>query len=107
MDITKVGSPSSEPSAPTTKPARLPGQPDPQGASAAPGASAQTKPIPMPQPVIHSRTELTVDKSINRVVARVIDEDTGEEIREVPTKGLRRLYAAIRETLEPLVDESA
>ena len=50
------------------------------------------------------RVSLTVDKDSNRVVARVIDKDTGEVKYQVPSEKLMRSAAALREFLGAALD---
>ncbi|MFQ5773247.1 MAG: flagellar protein FlaG [Kiloniellaceae bacterium] len=57
--------------------------------------------------IVKVRAELRFDESINRVVGRMINEETGEEVREIPPAELRRIYAAIREMLGSQLDETA
>ena len=57
--------------------------------------------------VSHTRAELQFDETLNRVVGRIVDEETGEAIHEIPPKGLKALYTKMREQLGPLVDETA
>lgn len=90
--------------------ARLPGQ-QPAGAPA-PQAPAGQSPAtaesaPKTPPVAKIRAELRYDEHINRVVGRIVNETTGEEVRELPPEELRALYAKTREMLGPLVDEIA
>lgn len=54
-----------------------------------------------------TRIELRVDEATNEVFGRVINVETGEAIRELPTKELRRLEAATLEQLGHLVDKIA
>ena len=108
METSVTFPPAPAPSVQTSKPARLPGQPAPNNAGA-PGAPAPKEPQSAPkapQPV-QTHTELRVDKSIDRVVSTSVDENTGERISEIPAKGLRRLYAAMRVANGPIVDEKA
>ena len=69
-----------------------------QGAS---GAAA--KAVQAPQ-VVHTHAELAFDEAINRVVGRIVNEQTGETIQELPPEQLKALYTKMREQLGPLVD---
>ncbi len=104
MEIRATVPPSPTPTGTAAPQARLPGRTAPVEPSPpqSKGTSASGEP-----PIVRTRTELSVDERIDRVVGRVIDEETGEEIREIPPKELRRLYAAMREMTEPVVDETA
>ena len=108
METSVTFPPAPAPSVQTTEPARLTGRPAPKAdAPGAPAPKAQNEPAPKaPQPA-KKHTELRVDESIDRVVSTTVDENTGEEISEMPAKGLRRLYAAMRVANGPMVDEKA
>ncbi len=108
METSVTFPPAPAPSVQTTEPARLPGQPAPNNAGA-PAPKAQNEPRSAPKAPRPARThtELRVDESIDRVVSTTIDENTGERISEIPAKGLRRLYAAMRVANGPIVDEKA
>lgn len=54
-----------------------------------------------------THAELAFDETINRVVGRVVNENTGQVIHEIPPAELRALYTKTREQLGPLVDEKA
>ncbi len=54
-----------------------------------------------------TRVELRVDEGTNEVFGRVINVETGEAIRELPTKELRRLEVTTLEQLGHLVDKIA
>ena len=110
MEIRIMGSPSPAPAAPRVNPSRSPERPNPKGdlmGAAAPREHAETKPSPQAPRITTTRAEIMYDETINRVIGRIVDEETGETIHEVPPEELRRLYAAIREMVGPLVDESA
>jgi flagellar protein FlaG len=47
------------------------------------------------------------DEASARLVLQVLDRATGELIEQYPPDQLLRLYAALRESLGPLVDERA
>ncbi len=69
-----------------------------QGAS---GAAAKAVQAPR---VVHTHAELAFDQTINRVVGRIVNEQTGETIHEMPPEQLKALYTKMREQLGPLVD---
>ena len=71
---------------------------DASGAAAGPAQGPQ---------IVHTHAELAFDAAINRVVGRIVNEQTGETIHEVPSEQLKALYAKMREQLGPLVDGSA
>ncbi len=54
--------------------------------------------------IAHTHAELEFDETLNRIVGRVVDETTGETIREIPPAQLRALYTKMREQLGSLVD---
>ncbi len=110
MEIRIMGSPSPAPAAPRVDPARSLERPNPKGdlkGAAAPREHAETNSTPQAPLVTATRAEIRYDQNIDRVVGRIVDEETGETLHEVPPEELRRLYAAIREMVGPLVDESA
>jgi uncharacterized FlaG/YvyC family protein len=72
-----------------------------QGAS---GAAAEA--VQAPQ-IVHTHAELAFDETINRVVGRIVNEQTGETILEMPPAQLKALYTKMREQLGPLVDGAA
>ncbi len=57
--------------------------------------------------IVHTHAELQYDEAINRVVARIVNEQTGETIHEIPPAQLKALYLKMREQLGPLVDGTA
>lgn len=63
------------------------------------------------QPAFPSATnhslELLVDKGTGEVFARVINNDTGRVIDEMPAKALRHLATQIKELLGRLLDRTA
>ncbi len=114
MEIRAVAPPAAAPSAPKVQPARLPGHASATETPAAqPPAEAATDtevaapPIADGPKVVKMRAELRFDEFVNRVVGRIVDEETGEEIREIPPKELIELYHKTREMLGPIVDETA
>ena len=72
-----------------------------QGAS---GAAAKAVRAPR---VVHTHVELAFDQTINRVVGRIVNEQTGETIHEMPPEQLKALYTKMREQLGPLVNGTA
>jgi uncharacterized FlaG/YvyC family protein len=52
------------------------------------------------------RLELRIDDATNQVFGRVIDRETGEEVRQIPAESIRHLQAISRELFESLVDET-
>ena len=58
-----------------------------------------------PKPIT-VRLELRIDDSTNQVFGRVIDRETGEEIRQIPAESIRHLQAISRELFDSLVDET-
>jgi uncharacterized FlaG/YvyC family protein len=63
-------------------------------------------PKPPPPKVSGVRLELRIDDATNQVFGRVIDRDTGEEVRQIPAEGIRHLQAISRELFDALVDET-
>ena len=57
--------------------------------------------------VTHTHAEMRFDETLNRVVGRIVNEQTGETILEIPPEQLKALYTKMREQLGPLVDETA
>lgn len=55
--------------------------------------------------LFNKRLKLTVNKEIERVVVKVIDENTDKVIKEIPPQELQRLIARIKETIGLLFDE--
>ena len=53
------------------------------------------------------RLELRIDEATNRVFGRVIDRETGEEVRQIPAESIRHLQAISRELFDSLIDETA
>ncbi len=54
-----------------------------------------------------TRIELRVDEATNEVFGRVVDVATGEAIRELPSKELRRLEAKTLALLGHIIDKTA
>jgi flagellar protein FlaG len=50
---------------------------------------------------------LTVDRDLDRVVARVVDSESGEVIREVPPEELVQLAKTLRALMGQLLDKRA
>ena len=57
--------------------------------------------------IVHTHAELQFDKTLNRVVGRIVNEQTGETIHEIPPEQLKALYLKMREQLGSLVDGTA
>ncbi len=57
--------------------------------------------------IVHTHAELKFDESLNRIVGRVVNEQTGETIHEIPSEQLKALYTKMREQLGSLVDGTA
>lgn len=52
------------------------------------------------------RLELRIDENTNEVFGLVVNRDTGQPIREVPAKDLRRLQAISREMFGSMLDKT-
>ncbi len=108
MDIKAViptipTAPASAP-APEAKPPRAVER-DLQGVS---GTAAQASDAAAEGPhIVHTHAELAFDETINRVVGRIVNEQTGETVHEFPPEQLKALYTKMREALGSLVDGSA
>jgi hypothetical protein len=94
------------PAGPTAAPA--PGSNPPQEVERKlqgnPGGTAEAAPGPR---ITHTHAEMRFDEDLNRVVGRIVNEETGEAIQEFPPAELKALYSKMREQLGPLVDETA
>ena len=66
-------------------------------------SGAAAKAVKAPR-VVYTHTELAFDEVINRVVGRIVNEQTGETILEMPPEQLKALYTKMREHLGSLVD---
>ena len=55
----------------------------------------------------NKRVELHIDDASGTVFGRVVDEQTGEPLVEIPSKEMRALIARTQETLGLLVNASA
>ena len=53
------------------------------------------------------RLQLRIDENTGEVYSRIIDGRTGEAVRELPVKEIRRMSAQIKEMLGHLIDKSA
>ena len=51
------------------------------------------------------RLELRIDDDTKQVFGRVVDQETGEEIRQIPAESIRHLQAISREMFIELVDQ--
>ena len=81
MDIKAI--PPSIPEAPATAPAPEANRPQvvERNLQRASGAAAEAAPGPH---IVHTHAELAFDAAINRVVGRIVNEQTGETIHEFP-----------------------
>jgi len=61
---------------------------------------------PEPPSIPGVRLELRIDEATNQVFGRVIDRETGEEVRQIPAESIRHLQAISRELFDSLVDET-
>ena len=52
------------------------------------------------------RLELHIDEDTKKVFGRVVDTETGEEIRQIPAESIRHLQAISREMFAELVDRT-
>ncbi len=77
-----------------------------QGASGAADALGAAEAVQAPQ-IVHTHAELQYDEALNRVVGRIVNEQTGETIHEIPPEQLKALYLKMREHLGSLVDGTA
>ena len=53
------------------------------------------------------RMELSYSQDTGRVVARVLDKDNGNVLREIPSKELQRLFSQMRDFVGAVVDRKA
>jgi uncharacterized FlaG/YvyC family protein len=51
------------------------------------------------------RLELRIDDDTKRVFGRVVDRESGKEIRQIPAESIRQLQAISRELFGSLIDE--
>ncbi len=93
------------PTAPASTPAPEPKPPQPVERKLQDTLGAADKAVQGPR-VVHTHAEVRFDKTINRMVGRIVNEQTGETILEIPPEQLKALYAKMREQLGPLVDET-
>ena len=59
-----------------------------------------------PPKVPRVRLELRIDDDTKQVFGRVVDAETGEEIRQIPAESIRHLQAISRELFVEMIDES-
>ena len=52
------------------------------------------------------RVELVVDEATSQVFGRVLDRNTGDELRQIPAEDIRRLQAISREMFGTILDET-
>ena len=108
MDIKAITP--SIPEAPATAPAPEANRPQvvERNLQRALGATTEASGEAAPGPeIVHTHAELAFDAAINRVVGRIVNEQTGETIHEFPPEQLKALYLKMREDLGSLVDGSA
>lgn len=88
---------------------RRPGAPEEVPAPRERRAEAEQLPGDKPKVPIRPRfhLELSIDEGTNQVFGRIVDAETGREVRQIPAKELRQMSAKIREMLGRLVDETA
>ena len=53
------------------------------------------------------RMELSYSQDTGRVVARVLDKDSGKVLREIPSRELQRLFSQMRDFVGTVVDKKA
>ena len=53
------------------------------------------------------RMELSYSQDTGRVVARVLDKDSGKVLREIPSRELQRLFSQMRDFVGAVVDKKA
>ena len=61
---------------------------------------------PRPSALQTVRIELFVDAQTNQVFGRVVDRNTGEELRQIPAEDVRRLQAISREMFGSILDQT-
>ncbi len=111
MDIKAITSSIPTAPAPTPAPEAKPPQAverklqDTLGATAQ--ASGAATPAEQGPHIVHTHAELAFDADINRVVGRIVNEQTGETVHEMPPEQLKALYTKMREDLGSLVDGTA
>ena len=66
----------------------------------------QQTPVARTRPAHPVRVELFVDDATNQVFGRVIDSNTGKEIRQIPAEDIRRLQAISREMFGSILDQT-
>ena len=103
MDIKAIMLPSPTAPASTPAPESTPPKPVERKLHDLPGKATEAGQGPR---VVHTHAEVRFDKTINRMVGRIVNEQTGETIQELPPEQLKALYAKMREQLGPLVDET-
>ncbi len=103
MEIRAVAPPTAAPSTPTPQPVPLPGPASatetpavPPPAEAATDTAVAMPPIADGPKVVKIRAELRFDESLNRVVGRIVDEETGDR-RSPCTQPMKPIGIAIRD----------
>lgn len=66
----------------------------------------QHTPVVRPSSLQPVRVELFVDDQTNQVFGRVVDRNTGKEIRQIPAEDVRRLQAISREMFGSILDQT-
>ncbi|MGE0744964.1 MAG: flagellar protein FlaG [Rhodospirillales bacterium] len=60
-----------------------------------------------PRPGSPTKLALDIDHNTGLVIGQIIDQDSGEVVRQIPTEDMLRLIAATKEFLGNLVDRKA
>ncbi len=94
------------PTAPATAPAPAANPPQAVERNLQDDSVGPARPAQGPQ-IAHTHAELVFDEALNRVVGRIVNEETGETIHEIPSEQLKALYTKMREQLGSLVDGNA
>ena len=56
--------------------------------------------------IFSRKIQLSYDEEINRVIVTVVDRDSGEVLREIPSKDLQRLARHLKDAIGVLYDKS-
>lgn len=78
---------------------------DAKGEQPAQGQSRQE-----PEPVVVQEPHVvtySVDKTTHEVVAKIVDAESGEVVRELPPESLRKVQAALKELSKKIFDKIA
>jgi hypothetical protein len=68
------------------------------------GRSRETSETPAERPPQKLKVTLDIDRNTNRVVAALVDPDTGEIKQELPPEELLRSAAQLREMIDRILD---